>query len=70
MKTFIPPQLKGNIKVPDNSKKEKQHIPIGSTVPVTEKIQGISEHPYKGTDEHPYKGINNGYTINPNRKCY
>lgn len=26
------------ILVPDNSKKEKQHIPIGSTVPVTEKI--------------------------------
>ena len=25
------------ILVPDNSKKEKQHIPIGSTVPVTEK---------------------------------
>jgi hypothetical protein len=26
------------ILVPDNSKKEKQHIPIGFTVPVTEKI--------------------------------
>lgn len=26
------------ILVPDNSKKEKLHIPIGSTVPVTEKI--------------------------------
>ena len=26
------------ILVPDNSKKEKRHIPIGSTVPVTEKI--------------------------------
>ena len=25
------------ILVPDNSKKEKLHIPIGSTVPVTEK---------------------------------
>ena len=26
------------ILVPDNSKKEKQHIPFGSTVPDTEKI--------------------------------
>lgn len=26
------------ILVPDNSKKEKLHIPIGSTVPVTEKV--------------------------------
>ncbi len=29
---------------------------------------GIREHPYKGIDEYPYKSINNGDTINLNRR--